>query len=55
MKKKILVVLAAVMMMAAVTGCTNPVGKTISYETETTEMIFTNPQTGESYWVDLED
>lgn len=53
--RKILVVLAAVMLMVGVTGCTSPVTSSVEYKTETTEMIMENPQTGDKYWVDLED
>lgn len=56
MKKKILVVVAMVMVVMAIgTGCSNPVTSTISYESESTNMIFENPQTGEREFIDLKD
>ena len=53
--RKMLVVLSAVVAMVAFTGCTNPVSSTIKYESESTNMTFENPQTGEVEFVDLED
>lgn len=58
MKKKILVVVAMVMaVMAISTGCTSPITSELSIKTETTEIkeAVKNPQTGEVEWVNLED
>ena len=55
MKKMVLVILAAVMMMGVFTGCSNPVGSPIKHTTSSQMQKFENPQTGDIEWVELED